>query len=71
MKCIVCENEITEVHMNGHVFYVGVVGNVNPGYGSSHDLRQIRMGVCDVCLSEAEKNKTIEVLKEELNWSDY
>ena len=66
MKCIVCENEITEVHMSGHVFYVGVVEDMIPGYGSSHDLREIRVGICDKCLSNAVENKTIEILKEEV-----
>jgi len=65
MKCIVCEHEITEVHMNGHIFYVGVVKEMTPGYGSSHDLRKIKVGVCDKCLSSAEKNNTIDILNED------
>jgi len=71
MKCVVCKNDITEVHMNGHVFFVGVVEDMKPGYGSSHDLRKIRVGVCDKCLSDAEKYKTIEILKEEMSWDEY
>ncbi len=71
MKCVVCRNEISEIHMNGHVFHVGVVEDVSPGYGSSHDLRKIRVGICDNCLSNAEKSNTVKILKDELNLDEY
>ena len=64
MKCIVCEKEISEVHMSGHIFYMGSVQNIIPGYGSCHDLKKIEMGLCDSCLTKAEENKTINILGE-------
>jgi len=71
MKCIVCENEITEIHLSGYVYYAGITKEIVPGYGSCHDLRKIKIGVCDDCLTKSEEKKTIEILKEEVNWGEY
>lgn len=59
MKCIVCESDIMEVHMAGHIFYVGAVSHISPGYGSCHDLKKLKIGICDDCLTKAEKNDII------------
>ena len=66
MKCIVCKQEIQEMHLAGHIFYAGIVEDVEPGYGSSHDLRRIRIGICDKCISDAEKNNIVEIIKDDL-----
>jgi len=71
MKCIVCGNEITENHLSGYIFYAGVIADVSPGYGSCHDMKKIKIGVCDKCLSTAEKNNTIEILEKESAWEKY
>jgi hypothetical protein len=67
MKCIVCKNEITEIHISGYIFYAGVISDVFPGFGSSHDLRNLKIGCCDSCLTKLEEEKIIEILKEEVN----
>lgn len=67
MKCILCHKDISEFYLSGHVFYSGVVQEIIPNYGSCHDLRKIKIGICDNCISESEKNRTIEILNEEVN----
>lgn len=71
MKCIVCKNDIKEFMYSDYTYYLGVVKDIVPSYGSEHDLKKIKIGICDSCLSSAEKDNTIKVLDEEVNPYDF
>ncbi len=64
MRCIVCNNKIEEILITEYIFYSGVVTVISPSYGSCHDLRMMKIGICDVCLTKSEKRKVIEILEE-------
>jgi len=66
MKCVVCKKDIKEYDLKGYVFYAGCVQTIYPGYGSSHDLEEIKIGICDNCLDTAEKDNIIEILKTDM-----
>jgi hypothetical protein len=67
MKCIVCKDDIKEIMYSDYTYYLGVVDNIMPVYGSEHDLRKIKVGICDQCISNAEKENTIEIVEEDVN----
>jgi hypothetical protein len=61
MKCVVCKKDIKEFYYSSYIYYNGLVKTAVPYYGSKHDMRKIKFGICDNCITKLENEKIIDI----------